>query len=215
MKIFLDTADARAIRRAHDTGLLDGVTTNPTFIARSGRPAGEVVREIASFVKGPISVECMSEAVDEMVAESVEWSKVAPNLIIKLPMNPEGLRAATVLENEKGVHVNITMVFSPTQAFLAMKASATFVSLVLSRLDNVANESESLVRDAVLIKRNYGFRSEILCASLKTQNHVLACLRAGADIATIPETLFFQMYRHPLTDQGLEQFKKDWATVPK
>ena len=214
MKIFLDTGDVEGIRRVNDTGLLDGVTTNPTHIAKTGRTFHEVIKEICNIVSGPVSVEAMGETAEELIREAERASEMAPNIAVKIPMTVAGLRAVPILE-EKGISCNVTMVFSSTQAFLAMKAGATFVSLVISRLDAVANEGSILIEDAVTVKQNFGFSSEILAASLKTQNHVLACLRAGVDVVTIPETLFFQMYRHPLTDIGLAQFAKDWESVSK
>ena len=214
MKIFLDTGDVEGIRRVNDTGLLDGVTTNPTHIAKTGRTFHEVIKEICNIVSGPVSVEAMGETTEELIREAERASEMAPNIAVKIPMTVAGLRAIPILE-EKGIPCNVTMVFSSTQSFLAMKAGATFVSLVISRLDAVANEGSILIEDAVTVKQNFGFSSEILAASLKTQNHVLACLRAGVDVVTIPETLFFQMYRHPLTDIGLAQFAKDWESVPK
>lgn len=212
MKLFLDTADIASIKRAQDTGLLDGVTTNPSHVAKAGKPFHELVKEICAITPGPVNVEAVGETVDDIVAEAKKIHTLAPNICIKIPMNVEGLKAVPVLEREN-IPTNVTMVFSSTQAFLAMKAGATFVSIVLSRLDAYANESEILVQDAVTIKHNYGFGTEVLAGSVKTQNQMLACLRAGVDIATIPEELFFQMYKHPLTDLGLEQFKKDWANV--
>lgn len=214
MKLFLDTADVESIKRAHDTGLLDGVTTNPSHVAQAGKPFQELVKEICDITPGPVSVEAVGETVDEIVAEAKKIHTLAPNIYIKIPMNVEGLKAVPLLEREE-IHTNVTMVFSSTQAFLAMKAGATYISIVLSRLDAYANESEILVNDAVAIKHNYGFGTEVLAGSVKTQNQMLACLRTGVDIATIPEDLFFQMYKHPLTDMGLDQFLKDWATVPK
>jgi transaldolase len=213
MKLFLDTADVESIKRAHDTGLLDGVTTNPSKIAETGRKFTEVIEEICSIVYGPVSAEAVAYETNKIVEKAVEISKIAPNVYIKVPMTVDGLRAASILENEKDIRVNVTMIFSSTQAFLAMKTGASFVSIVLSRLDNIANESHILVDDAVTIKENYGYASEILAASLKTQNHVLECLRAGADIVTIPESLFFQMFKHPLTDQGLAEFDEAWKKV--
>jgi len=213
MKIFLDTADVEAIRRAHDTGLLDGVTTNPSIVAKANRRLEDVIEEICGIVSGPVSVESASGSLAALVADGERLASIAPNVVIKMPMTQEGLRATQVLEREKGIKVNVTMIFSPMQAALAMKTGASFVSIVLSRLDAVGNESEILVRDAATIKRNYGFTSEIIAGSMKTQNHVLACLRAGVDIVTIPESLFLQMFRHPLTDAGLAQFAKDWDRI--
>jgi transaldolase len=214
MKIFLDTGDPEAIRRAYDTGLLDGVTTNPTHISKTGRGFYEVVKEICNIVPGPISVEAMAEDADGLVTHARELAQIAPNVTVKIPMNVEGLKAVPVLEKED-IHCNVTMIFSSTQVALAMKAGATFVSIVLSRLDAVANESDILVSDAVTIKHNYGFKSNVLAASLKTQNHVLNSWRAGVDVVSVPEALFFQLYKHHLTDAGLAQFKIDWENVPK
>ncbi len=213
MKIFIDSADVDAIKEAADTGLVDGVTTNPSYIAKSGKNFKKVVEEICKIVPGPVSAEAMAETADGMIKEAVEIASIAPNVVVKIPMNIEGLKAVPVLEKQKNVKTNVTMVFSSTQAFLAMKAGASLVSIVLSRLDAIANESIVLVEDAVTIKQNFGYRSEILAASMKTQNHVLECLRAGVDIVTIPTQLFFQMYRHNLTDAGLEAFRKDWEKV--
>ena len=214
MKRFLDTGDVEAIKRAHDTGLLDGITTNPTHIAKTGRKFQDVVKEICGIVSGPVSVEAMADTTEGLVNEAQKAAQLAPNIAIKIPMTVEGLKAVPILE-DKGIKCNVTMVFSSTQTFLAMKAGATFVSIVISRLDAVCNEGDILISDAVTIKHNFDFGSNVLAASLKTQNHVLSCLRAGVDIVTIPESLFFQMYKHPLTDVGLAQFAKDWENVPK
>jgi len=213
MKIYLDTADIDQIRRANDTGLLDGVTTNPTLISKAGKTFESLIQEICALVNGPVSAEAMGETVEDFVAQGSLLAKLAPNVVIKIPMTVEGLKAVPVLEKEKNIRTNVTMIFSATQAFLAMKAGATMVSIVLSRLDAVANESELLVKAAVEIKKNYGFTAQILSGSLKTQNHMLESLRAGVDIATIPEALFFQMFKHPLTDLGLATFQKDWQTA--
>lgn len=215
MKIFLDTGDVEAIKKAYDTGLVDGVTTNPSHIARTGRKFQDVVKEICSIVPGPVSAEAVAEGADELIAAAEKIAAIASNVVIKIPMTPEGLKAVPVLEQQKGIKTNVTMIFSSTQAFLAMKAGASFISIVLSRLDAVANESNILVEDAVLIKANYGFASEIIAGSVKTQNHVLDCLRAGIDIATVNPELFRQLYKHPLTDSGLAKFARDWESVPK
>jgi transaldolase len=215
MKIFLDTGDAEAIRKAYNTGLIDGVTTNPSHIAKTQRKFSDVVEEICSIVPGPISVEAVSDTTEKLIEEAVRLASIAPNVVIKIPMTVEGLRAVPILEEQKNVKTNVTMIFSSTQCFLAMKAGASFVSIVLSRLDAVANESYILVEDAAIIRNNYGFDSEIIAGSIKTQNHILTCLRAGVDIATINPDLFFQMFKHPLTVEGLAQFAKDWQKVPK
>jgi transaldolase len=215
VKIFLDTGDVEAIKKGVETGLVDGVTTNPSHIAKTGRKFIEVVKEICSLVPGPVSVEVMAETAAGMVKEAEEINKLSDNIVVKIPMTIEGLKAVPVLEQEKKIKTNVTMIFSSTQCYLAMKAGASYVSIVLSRLDAVGNESDILVDDAALIRDNYGFGSEIIAGSMKTQNHVLACLRSGVDIVTIPDTLFFQLYKHPLTTEGLAQFAKDWQEVPK
>jgi transaldolase len=215
MKIFLDTADVEAIRRANDTGLLDGVTTNPTKVAETGKKFTGVIEEICSIVSGPVSVEAIAHSAEDIVKEAEKLAAIAPNVVNKVPMNVEGLKAATILEKKKDIRVNVTMVFSADQAALAMKTGATFVSLVLSRLDRIGTESVFLVEDAVAIKRTYSFSSGILAASLKTRNHVLSCLRAGADVISIPESLFFEMFHHPLTALALDEFDRDWDKVIK
>ena len=215
MKIFLDTGDVEAVRKAYDTGLIDGVTTNPSHIARTRRRFHDVVEEICSIVPGPVSAEAVAGTADGLVEEAVRIASLAPNIVIKMPMTVEGLKAVPVLEREKNVKTNVTMVFSSTQSLLAMKAGASFVSIVLSRLDAVANESHILIGDTVTLQRNYGFDSEIIAGSMKTQHHVLACLRAGVDIVTLNPDLFFQMFEHPLTAEGLAQFAEDWKSVPK
>jgi len=215
MKIFLDTGDVEAVRRVADTGLLDGVTTNPSHIARTGRRFQDVVKEICGIVDGPVSVEALSETAEALVQEARDLARIAPNVVIKIPMTVEGLKAVALLEQPNQIKTNVTMVFSATQTFLAMKAGASYVSIVLSRLDAIGHESEVLVQDAVTIRNNYQFDSEIIAGSVKTQNHLLACLRAGIDIATIPPELFFQMFQHPLTEAGLVQFAQDWQKVPK
>jgi transaldolase len=215
MKIFLDTGDVEAVRKAYETGLIDGVTTNPSHIAKTQRKFNDVVEEICSILPGPVSVEAVSDTAEKLVEEAVSLASIAPNVVVKIPMTVEGLKAVPILEEQKKVMTNVTMIFSSTQSFLAMKAGASFVSIVLSRLDAVANESDILVDDAVIIRNNYGFDSEIIAGSVKTQNHILACLRAGVDIATINPDLFFQIFKHPLTVEGLAQFAVDWKKVVK
>ncbi|MBW2449832.1 MAG: fructose-6-phosphate aldolase [Deltaproteobacteria bacterium] len=215
MKVFLDTADVEAIRRANDTGLLDGVTTNPMKIAETGKPFYAVIEEICSIVSGPVSAEAVAHSAEDIVREAEKLAAIAPNVVNKVPMSLAGLKAAATLEQEKDIRVNVTMVFSADQALLAMKTGAAFVSIVLSRLDKIGSESEILVDDTVTVKENYGFTSEILAASLKTRNHVLSCLRHGADIISVPESLFFEMFHHPLTDQALAEFDEVWRKVIK
>ncbi|MEJ2363752.1 MAG: transaldolase family protein [Deltaproteobacteria bacterium] len=213
MKIFLDTADVEEIRRASDTGLLDGITTNPTKVAETGKGFTKVIEEICSIVSGPVSVEAVAHRAEDLVREAEKLATIAPNVVNKVPMNVEGLKAAAILEQEKNVRVNVTMIFAADQAALAMKTGATFVSVVLSRLDKIGSESFILVEDALTIKRNYGFSSQILAASLKTRNHALSCLRAGADVISVPGSLFFEMFDHPLTTHALAEFDKDWEKV--
>lgn len=215
MKLFLDTANLAAIRRAQATGLLDGVTTNPTHVAKAGQVFEDVVEEICRVVPQHVSVEAVAADTDGLVREAQRLAALAPQIVIKIPMTREGLRAVPVLEGEHKIRTNMTMVFSPTQALLAMKAGASFVSIVLSRLENVAIESDHLIQDTMTIKRAYNFTSEILAGSVKTQPTLLTCLRAGVDIATLPEDLFDLLFQHPLTELGLAQFDRDWAKVRK
>ena len=213
MKIFLDTADVEAIRRANDTGLLDGITTNPMKIAETGKNFYSVIEEICSIVPGPVSAEAVAHNAADIVREAEILAAIAPNVVNKVPMNVEGLKAAAVLEQEKDIRVNVTMVFSADQALLAMKTRATFVSIVLSRLDKIGGDSAMLVDDTVTVKENYGFISEILAASLKTRNHVINCMRYGADIISLPQSLFFEMFDHPLTVQALNEFDEIWEKI--
>jgi transaldolase len=214
MKIYLDSSDVEAIRNAVGTGLISGVTTNPSIIAKSGRKMEDVIRDLVKIVPEHISVEGIAETTGEMVSEAIRYGDLGEQIVVKVPVTREGLKAVPILEGQ-GIRVNVTMVFSATQATLAMKSGASYVSIVLSRLDAIATESTRLIRDTMMIKKNYGFASEIITGSVKTQNHLLECLRAGIDIATIPPALFDQMYLHPLTDAGVEGFKKDWDTLPK
>ena len=206
MKVFLDTADVEAIRRAQDTGLLDGVTTNPSKIAETGRDFYKVIKDICAIVPGPVSAEAVAQRAEDIVKEAEKLAAIAPNVVNKVPMGIEGLKAAAILEKEKDIRVNVTMVFAADQAALAMKTGATFVSIVLSRLDKICSEMEILIDDTVCIKDNYGFTSEILAGSLKTRHHVLSCLRGGVDIVTVPKALFWDMFEHPLTTQALAEF---------
>lgn len=215
MKIFLDTSIIDEIQKGVETGLVMGVTTNPSIIAKSGRNFIEVIKEITSIVKDHVSVEVMADNAADMITEAIEYHSISPQIAIKVPMTQEGLKAVSILESEKDIRVNVTMVFSAAQAYLAMSAGASFVSIVLSRLDAIGTESSQLVYDTMQIKNNYNYSSHIIAGSVKTQNQLLDCMRAGIDIATIPYDLFMQMYKHPLTDSGIEGFKKDWARVQK
>jgi transaldolase len=203
------------IRLGIETGLVDGVTTNPSIIAKSGRSFTEVIRDIVKVVPWHISVEVMAEDAQGMIEEALIFKELGPQIAIKVPMTTEGLKAVPVLEKVHDIRVNVTMVFSPTQAYLAMKSGASFVSIVLSRLDAIGSPSSHLINDTMLIKNNYDFKTRVIAGSVKTQNQVLDCLKAGVDIATIPFQLFEQLFKHPLTDAGLETFKKDFAKIPQ
>lgn len=214
MKIFLDTADIESIKRANDTGLLDGITTNPSKILDSGKKFHEVLKEICEIVKGPVSAEAVAEKAEDIVKEAVIIAGLAPNIAIKVPMTPEGLKASRML-GEKNIKVNVTMVFAPDQVLLALKTNPTFVSIVISRLDKIGGDVVGLMNDSVLIKENYGFKGEILAASIKNRANIIDCMRAGIDIVSLPENIFFDMFKHPQTDQGLSEFDVAWDTLLK
>lgn len=213
MKIFLDTADSEAIRRAADTGLLDGVTTNPSKVAETGKRFTQVLEDICSFFSGPVSAEAVAYEAHSIVGKAKEIASIAPNINIKVPPTPEGLKAAIMLERDHKIKVNVTMVFSVDQALMAMKTDAYIVSIVLGRLEKIGTNWIELVRDTIAAKERYGFKSLVLGGSLKTRGHVIESLKAGADIVTIPEELFFMMFNHPLTDQGLSEFDEAWKKV--
>lgn len=212
MKIFLDTADIEAIKRANDTGLLDGITTNPSKILESGKKFQDVLTEICKIVKGPVSAEAVAVEAEDIVKEAVIIAGLAPNIAIKVPMTPEGLKASIML-GEKDIKVNVTMVFAPDQVLLAMKTNPAFVSIVISRLDKIGGNVVALMRDSVTIKKNYGFKGEILAASIKNRANVVDCMKAGVDIVTLPENIFFDMFKHPQTDQGLSEFDVAWEKL--
>jgi len=214
MKIFLDTADIESIKRANDTGLLDGITTNPSKVLETGRKFHDVLTDICKIVKGPVSAEAVALKAEDIVREALVIAGLAPNIAIKVPMTREGLKASGML-GERNIMVNVTMVFAPDQVLLAMKTNPSFVSIVLSRLDKIGGDVNSLIRDSVTIKHNYGFRSEILAASIKTRTHVIDCMKAGVDIVSLPENIFFDMFRHPQTDQGLSEFDVAWDKLKK
>jgi len=212
MKIFLDTADIEAIKRANDTGLLNGVTTNPSKILEFGKDFKSTVKEIASVVDGLVSAEAVADKAEDIVAKAEDVAALADNIAIKVPMTPEGLKASQILD-QKGINVNVTMVFSPDQALLAMKTNPTFVSIVLSRLDKIGGDVERCIYDTKTIRDNYGFSANILAASIKDRGTVLNCMKAGVDVISIPESLFFQLYTHPQTTQGLAEFDKAWEKL--
>jgi transaldolase len=212
MKIFIDTANIDEIRTANDWGVIDGVTTNPTLVAKEGKDFKSIVNQILSIVDGPISVEVISTDAEGMVKEAVEMSKWSKNIVIKIPMIPEGLKAVKIL-NEKGIKTNVTLVFSVNQALLAAKAGATYVSPFIGRLDDIGHDGMQIIRDLVLIYKLYNFKTEIIVASVRHPLHVVESAKIGAHVATIPYGVIEKMFKHPLTDIGLEKFLKDWKKV--
>ncbi len=210
MKFFVDTADVDAIRELAETGLVDGVTTNPSLIMKTGRPYREVLEEICEFVQGPVSAEVVATETEAMVVEGRRLAAIAPNICIKLPMTWAGLKACRRLIAE-GFLVNVTLCFTANQALLAAKAGATFVSPFIGRLDDINLDGMQLIRDIREIYDNYHFSTEILAASVRTVNHVAEAARAGADVMTAPPEIIRKLAHHPLTDAGLQQFLADWA----
>jgi transaldolase len=213
MKFFIDTADVREIREAHELGLVDGVTTNPSLIAKSGRKFKDVIEEIVSIVDGPISAEVISLDSPGMIAEALELVKIHKNIVVKVPMTPEGLKATKVL-TEKGIKTNVTLIFSPLQALLAAKAGASYVSPFVGRLDDISQDGMGIIEEIRTIFDNYGYSSEIIVASVRNPIHVLNSALIGADIATIPYSVMIQLAKHPLTDAGIKKFLADWENVP-
>jgi transaldolase len=214
MKFFIDTADVREIREAHALGLVDGVTTNPSLIAKSGRKFKDVIKEIVSIVDGPISAEVISLDAPGMIKEGKELAKIHKNIVVKLPMTPEGLKACKTL-TEKGIKTNVTLIFTSMQALLAAKAGATYVSPFVGRLDDISQDGMGIIEEIRTIFDNYGYMAEIIVASVRNPIHVLNSALIGADIATIPYSVMIQLAKHPLTDAGIEKFLKDWESVPK
>ena len=214
MIFFLDTANIDEIREANSWGVIAGVTTNPSLIAREGRDFREVVNEICSIVDGPISAEVISMDAEGMIREAEEIAAWHPNIVIKVPMIPEGLKATKVL-SEKGIKTNLTLIFSASQALLAARAGATYVSPFISRLDDISTEGMDLIRDIAEIFAVHDIESQIIAASVRHPIHVIEAARAGAHIATVPFKVLQQLCKHPLTDQGIERFLADWEKVPK
>lgn len=214
MKLFIDTANVEDIRKANDMGVICGVTTNPSLIAKEGRDFNEVIKEITSIVDGPISgeVKATTTDADGMIQEGREIAAIHPNMIVKIPMTVEGLKAVKVLSAE-GIKTNVTLIFTANQALLAARAGATYVSPFLGRLDDISQPGINLIEDIVTIFENYGLETEIIAASIRSTIHVNDCALAGADIATIPYSVIEQMTKHPLTDQGIEKFQKDYKAV--
>ncbi len=219
MKLFIDTANLDEIRELASWGILDGVTTNPTLLAKCGRSFQEVIDEIFTLVDGPISLEVLSEKADEMVSEAKGIvgkinQKYRKNIAIKIPMTPEGLKAVKALKKE-GIRTNVTLVFSASQALLAAKAGATFVSPFIGRLDDNGHEGMKIIEEIMDIFCNYDIETEVIVASIRHPLHVIEAARLGADIATIPPEVLRKMVKHPLTDVGIRSFQKDWEKVKK
>lgn len=213
MKFFIDTADVNEIQQARELGILDGVTTNPSLVKRSGRPFKEVAREICELVDGPVSLEVTAVDCEGMLREASELAAYGDNVVIKLPLIAEGLKACKRL-TEQGVKTNVTLCFSPVQALLAAKAGASYISPFVGRLDDIGQSGMEIIPQIRQIYDNYGFDTEILVASIRHPVHVLDAALAGADVSTIPFKVFNQLVQHPLTDKGLAQFLKDWKDVP-
>ncbi|EAH3835101.1 fructose-6-phosphate aldolase [Listeria monocytogenes] len=214
MRFFIDTANVEEIKKANRMGFIAGVTTNPSLVAKEGRDFNEVIQEITSIVDGPISGEVVSLEADEMIAEGRVIAKIHPNMVVKIPMTGEGLAAVKVL-TEEGIKTNVTLVFSATQALLAARAGATYVSPFLGRLDDISDDGLVLIRDIADIFEIHGIPTEIISASVRHPIHVIECAKAGADIATVPFKVFEQMLKHPLTDSGIDKFLADWEAAKK
>jgi transaldolase len=214
MKFFLDTAKVEEIRAATELGVCDGVTTNPTLIMKSGRSQDEVVKEIAQIVRGPVSVEAIAEDAPGMVKEAEEFSAWAPNVVVKIPMTKEGMKAVRILA-EKGIKTNVTLVFSASQALLAAKAGATYISPFVGRLDDISSDGMELIEQIMDILDNYEFETEVIVASVRDPIHVVEAARLGAHIATIPAGVLEKMWNHPLTDKGIQQFLEDYSKSKK
>ncbi len=210
MQLFIDSADVTELRAAAASGLIDGVTTNPTLIAKSGRKMKEAIAEICSIIPGPVSAEAVATDVEGMLAEGRYLARIASNVVVKLPLTENGLRATRVLSDE-GIKVNVTLCFTAVQALLAAKAGAYFISPFIGRLDDIGADGMELIRDIRLIYDNYGFKTEVLAASIRSPMHIRDCALAGADVATAPASVIKALANHPLTDKGLAAFLADWA----
>jgi transaldolase len=214
MKFFLDTANVDKIREFAELGLVDGVTTNPTLIAKEGRDFHEVIKEICSIVDGPVSAEVIALDAEGMIKEARELSKLADNVVIKIPMTKEGMKAVNVLSKE-GIKTNVTLIFSANQALIAAKAGATYVSPFVGRLDDNGKNGMQLIAEIVQIFKNYDIKTEVIVASVRHPIHVIESAELGADIATIPFAVLDKMFNHPLTDKGIDAFMKDWEEYLK
>ena len=214
MQFFIDSAEVGEIKKALAMGLCDGVTTNPSLVAKTGRKFSEVLKEITALVHGPVSAEVTAVEYEGMMAEARQYAKVAENVVVKLPLIVEGLRAVRDLTIE-GIRTNVTLCFTPVQALLAAKAGATYVSPFVGRLDDISEDGMAVIAQIVEIFRNYDFTTKVLVASVRHPVHVLEAARLGADVATIPFSVIGQLVKHPLTDAGLKRFLSDWEKVPR
>jgi len=214
MKFFIDTANVQEIKKAWALGVIDGVTTNPSLISKEGKEPVELLREICTIVNGPVSAEAVSLTADEMVREAESLSRIHENIVVKIPMTEDGLKAVKRLSG-MGIKTNVTLIFSPSQALLAAKAGATFVSPFIGRLDDISHTGMAIVSEITEIYGNYMFNTEVIVASIRNPLHVVEAAKMGADIATIPYSVIIQLIKHPLTDVGIERFLKDWEKVPK
>jgi transaldolase len=215
MKFFIDTANPGEIRKAHEMGVIDGVTTNPSLISKENRDFESLIKEIFEIIQGlPISLEALSLNSEGMIREARKLSKMGENIVVKIPMTVEGLKAIKVLVSE-GIKTNTTLVFSPTQALLAAKAGTTYVSPFIGRLDDISQTGMDLIEQIVTIFNNYSFESQVIVSSIRHPIHVLEAALIGADVATIPYKVIDQLVKHPLTDIGIERFLEDWKKVPK
>tara|TARA_B100000959_G_scaffold283062_1_gene351041 strand:- start:627 stop:1313 length:687 start_codon:yes stop_codon:yes gene_type:complete len=214
MKFFIDTADVNEIKEAESLGILDGVTTNPTLISRTGRPFKETIEEICTIVKGPVSAEVVSTDTEGIIKEGRDLAKIADNIVVKVPLIKDGLKAVKALTSE-GIKVNVTLCFSSNQALLAAKAGGTYISPFVGRLDDKGHTGMDVIDEIRTIYDNYGFETEIIVASIRNPLHVRDAALMGADIATIPFAVFNNIVKHPLTDEGLKNFLADWEKVPK
>jgi transaldolase len=214
MKFFIDTADMGEIREAHAQGLVDGVTTNPSLVSKTGRKFKDVLKEICALVKGPVSAEVVSVEHDAIMKEARDLAGLHDNIVVKVPLIPEGLKAVRTCTAE-GIKTNVTLCFSPTQALLAAKAGATYISPFVGRLDDVASNGMGLIQQILTIYRAYDYKTEVLVASVRHPEHVVAAAMLGAHVATMPLSVMKQLAQHPLTDVGLKKFLADWEKVPR
>lgn len=214
MKFFIDTADIEEIKKAHAMGMVDGVTTNPSLVAKTGRPFLDVLKDILAVVEGPVNAEVVSLEAEGMVKEGRELAKIHDNIVVKIPMTLPGLQAVRALTSE-GIRTNVTLVFSPNQALLAAKAGASYISPFVGRLDDISEDGMAMVGQILEIYGHYDYDTQVLVASVRNPVHVLTAARMGADVATIPFNVIEQLAKHPLTDAGLKKFLSDWERVPK